>query len=758
MNSEENSSSLLRPNFDSTSSISFSEASSSNISSNSSSISTNSFDSKKIKRVLLNQPQKFKIIENESPSHAEWWRSFGFPAQLNENNKLERINGYISCIKCMHTQVYNLLSGTKRFKQHADKCFPSSVSSSTSTSSSSSTQTTLNQMGFKKSLQFSENDVKIVKKLCAQWICGDIRPFSIVDDPGFRNVAQECIRLGATYGNVDVNDVFRGEKTISRHIICIADELRDQVKDMLSISLKEGSLTICPDYWTDCYKRISYLAVTATFVTDEYSYQSIDLFCRPFHFKKKTAELTLNALYKHLESFGIVSLANVNIVCDRGNTTATGLPMSIKVPTDITSHSESSSDESESSTDDDCNAKTALPVTQRKVKKKLKKPILCKHEAQIPTEKITVDQIPASAKRVLASLNQCKRIVKYVKKAGINKDIKENGGVTLHQSTIVRWLSMSNLLESVLKSFTTTKRLLLARKKQALTIDLDEITIKQLVLVLKPFKHTMTLIQTGNIPSLHMVLLSTITLKEALSSYKSLLNYKKCYCNTNENKKDNDKFDEDEEYELEGIKWFRERLLELLDDMIVLDVRHYCATMLHPKYRSLKSCSKEERLQCQQYIREQLKIIGDVSTPAIFEDRSEPAQKKMKLAADLFSRFEDDNSCDIEVNEGEEAGYESDEYVFNKKKPDELDKYMVMQIDKSLLTNNPLDFWKIHSKTFPLLSKLAKRIHSIPATSTGVERQFSSAGLIMNQRRTNINPEQIDNILLVRSLQKMNNS
>ncbi|CAF3896809.1 unnamed protein product [Rotaria sp. Silwood1] len=758
MNSEENSSSLLRPNFDSTSSISFSEASSSNISSNSSSISTNSFDSKKIKRVLLNQPQKFKIIENESPSHAEWWRSFGFPAQLNENNKLERINGYISCIKCMHTQVYNLLSGTKRFKQHADKCFPSSVSSSTSTSSSSSTQTTLNQMGFKKSLQFSENDVKIVKKLCAQWICGDIRPFSIVDDPGFRNVAQECIRLGATYGNVDVNDVFRGEKTISRHIICIADELRDQVKDMLSISLKEGSLTICPDYWTDCYKRISYLAVTATFVTDEYSYQSIDLFCRPFHFKKKTAELTLNALYKHLESFGIVSLANVNIVCDRGNTTATGLPMSIKVPTDITSHSESSSDESESSTDDDCNAKTALPVTQRKVKKKLKKPILCKHEAQIPTEKITVDQIPASAKRVLASLNQCKRIVKYVKKAGINKDIKENGGVTLHQSTIVRWLSMSNLLESVLKSFTTTKRLLLARKKQALTIDLDEITIKQLVLVLKPFKHTMTLIQTGNIPSLHMVLLSTITLKEALSSYKSLLNYKKCYCNTNENKKDNDKFDEDEEYELEGIKWFRERLLELLDDMIVLDVRHYCATMLHPKYRSLKSCSKEERLQCQQYIREQLKIIGDVSTPATFEDRSEPAQKKMKLAADLFSRFEDDNSCDIEVNEGEEAGYESDEYVFNKKKPDELDKYMVMQIDKSLLTNNPLDFWKIHSKTFPLLSKLAKRIHSIPATSTGVERQFSSAGLIMNQRRTNINPEQIDNILLVRSLQKMNNS
>ena len=62
----------------------------------------------------------------------------------------------------------------------------------------------------------------------------------------------------------------------------------------------------------------------------------------------------------------------------------------------------------------------------------------------------------------------------------------------------------------------------------------------------------MTWIQTGNILSLHRVLVSTIKLKEALVSYKSLLNYKKCFCNTKENKKDIDKLDEDEEVELEG--------------------------------------------------------------------------------------------------------------------------------------------------------------------------------------------------------------
>ena len=79
-----------------------------------------------------------------------------------------------------------------------------------------------------------------------------------------------------------------------------------------------------------------------------------------------------------------------------------------------------------------------------------------------------------------------------------------------------------------------------------------------------------------------------------------------------------------------------------------------------------------------------------------------------------------------------------------------------MSIDKPSLTNNSLDFWKSHSKEFPLLYKLEKRIYSIPTTSYDVDRQFSSAGLVMNQRRTNKSPDQIENIFLIRSFQKLN--
>jgi hypothetical protein len=58
--------------------------------------------------------------------------------------------------------------------------------------------------------------------------------------------------------------------------------------------LKEHSLTICPDYWTDAYKKISYLGVSVMFVDHEWQYKTFDLCCKQFEYEKKTAENTLN--------------------------------------------------------------------------------------------------------------------------------------------------------------------------------------------------------------------------------------------------------------------------------------------------------------------------------------------------------------------------------------------------------------------------------------------------------------------------------
>ena len=42
----------------------------------------------------------------------------------NENDEFERINGFISCLKCYHTFRYGLASQTKHFVEHANRYFP----------------------------------------------------------------------------------------------------------------------------------------------------------------------------------------------------------------------------------------------------------------------------------------------------------------------------------------------------------------------------------------------------------------------------------------------------------------------------------------------------------------------------------------------------------------------------------------------------------------------------------------------------------
>ncbi|CAF3850180.1 unnamed protein product [Adineta steineri] len=297
----------------------------------------------------------------------------------------------------MNTYLYNRLSGSKRFKQHADKCFPlvKAITSSSITFSSSK-QTTLNNMGFTKGIKVTEDDVTKIKDLSVKRICGAIRYFSILDDSGFRNLAQEFVRLGVVYRIFDITSASRGEKTISRHTM-----------------ISERSLTICPDYWMGSYKKISCLGVTA----------------------------------------------------------------------------------------------------------------------------------------------------------GINDDIKEH--------------------------------------------------------------------------------------------------------------------------------------------------------------------SDEELSQCHKYVHEQLKIIRNAqSSSKTLQQTADPHPKRCKTADSIFARFGDDYSHGFRENDVECFGYESDGYGFSEKQFDEQDRYLVMQIDKLSVTDNSLDFCRSYLNQYPLLSKLAKHVYSILATSTNVERLFPSAGLL----------------------------
>ena len=60
-------------------------------------------------------------------------------------------------------------------------------------------------------------------------------------------------------------------------------------------------------------------------------------------------------------------------------------------------------------------------------------------------------------------------------------------------------------------------------------------------------------------------------------------------------------------------------------------------------------------------------------------------------------------------------------------------------------------WWKGHSEMFPNLAQVARKIMCIPASSAASERDFSMAGFVIQERRTRLDPDTVDDILFMNS-------
>ena len=58
--------------------------------------------------------------------------------------------------------------------------------------------------------------------------------------------------------------------------------------------------------------------------------------------------------------------------------------------------------------------------------------------------------------------------------------------------------------------------------------------------------------------------------------------------------------------------------------------------------------------------------------------------------------------------------------------------------DESGVVQNPLDWWRSHEKLYPCLSRYARRVLAIPATSAPSERVFSVAGQTATKKRNRL--------------------
>jgi hypothetical protein len=81
---------------------------------------------------------------------------------------------------------------------------------------------------------------------------------------------------------------------------------------------------------------------------------------------------------------------------------------------------------------------------------------------------------------------------------------------------------------------------------------------------------------------------------------------------------------------------------------------------------------------------------------------------------------------------------------------DEVTTYLAMRFPRES-TVSILQWWMAHAVELPNLAKVARQVLCVPASSAASERAFSAAGITISQRRTALDPENVDNILFLHS-------
>ncbi|KAL0179893.1 hypothetical protein M9458_025335, partial [Cirrhinus mrigala] len=169
--------------------------------------------------------------------------------------------GFVKCIKCGTLLAYDSKkTGTSTMNRHMKQaCHGRKDDSQPSMSS------------FVTSPSIPLRARQALTEKCIEFCCKDIRPFYVLSGHGFQALAQELINVGGTYGRVSAQSILPHHSTVSKACIEKADERREVLAQTLKDALKNGDVAMSTDMWTDDYKKISYIAITCHYITDDYT-------------------------------------------------------------------------------------------------------------------------------------------------------------------------------------------------------------------------------------------------------------------------------------------------------------------------------------------------------------------------------------------------------------------------------------------------------------------------------------------------------
>lgn len=162
---------------------------------------------------------------------------------------------------------------------------------------------------------------------------------------------------------------------------------------------------------------------------------------------------------------------------------------------------------------------------------------------------------------------------------------------------------------------------------------------------------------------------------------------------------------------------------------------HKVAVILHPPMKKLHIISTAERKQLydevNNYIQSKSTPINDIVENTIIVQNLSENSSKLNGQNLLDSFIHLDSFDDVAIVDTE------------------LERYLKHPISTNI--TNISDWWIANQSKYPNLFKLYLKVSCVPATTASSERDFSTAGYIVNDKRSTILPNNVNDLIVARN-------
>ena len=155
------------------------------------------------------------------------------------------------------------------------------------------------------------------------------------------------------------------------------------------------------------------------------------------------------------------------------------------------------------------------------------------------------------------------------------------------------------------------------------------------------------------------------------------------------------------------------------------------STILDPRYKDLNFLSVKSKLETETYLQQLYDDLNFQLNPDSYLSEISITKQPSNEDSIFGALFGSDKR--------------------HKKKANEVESYLNESItEKAEFNSNTYEWWNDHKKIFPVLSILARKFLSVPATSVPSERLFSDAGNNMTNRRTSLSSKIFQELIFVK--------